>query len=61
MSGKVLSFKDKVLPIVLPRLFDHISPFCCYITWKINVNEVLSEDCFVEFIVEANVSYIIFI
>ncbi len=64
MSGKVLSFKDKVLPIVLPKLFDHVSPFHCYITWKINVKEVLSEDCFVELIVETDeryVSYIIFI
>ena len=61
LSEEVLSFKDKVLPIILPKLFDHVSPVHCYITWKINGKEILSEDCFVEFAVKTNVSHCIYI
>ncbi|CAG8609650.1 17077_t:CDS:2 [Funneliformis caledonium] len=51
LSGQVLSFNDEVIPIILPKLGS--SRFIsCYVTWKINVEKLLSKDCYVEFIVK---------
>ncbi|CAI2197190.1 17299_t:CDS:2, partial [Funneliformis geosporum] len=53
LSNQVLSFKDEVLPVILPKLFDNVIRFFLYyVTWKINVKKLLSKDCYVEFIVE---------
>ena len=54
----MLSFKDEVC-IILPKLFNNVIEFTIYyIIWKINLKEILSEDCFVKFIVDTtDVSY----
>ena len=57
LKSKVCQKRYYLLKIkYFPSFFDHVSPVHCYITWKINVKEILSEDCFVEFIVETRVS-----
>jgi len=47
----VLSFKDEVFPINLPKLVNPCETSSHFVIWKINVKEVLSKDCFVKFII----------
>ncbi|CAG8633922.1 759_t:CDS:2 [Funneliformis caledonium] len=51
LSGQVLSFNDEIIPIILPKL-GSTRFISCYVTWKINVEKLLSKDCYVEFIVK---------
>ncbi|RIA80999.1 hypothetical protein C1645_791467 [Glomus cerebriforme] len=48
LSGQVLSFEDKVLPIKLPKLCNN-AIYNVSITWKINVKKILSKECFLKF------------
>jgi hypothetical protein len=47
----VLSFKDESLPISLPKLTDTHEISSYFITWKINVKEILSKNCFIKFVI----------
>ncbi|PKC02216.1 hypothetical protein RhiirA5_454560 [Rhizophagus irregularis] len=51
LLGQVLSFKDESLPISLPKLTDTHEISSYFITWKINVKEILSKNCFIKFVI----------
>ena len=54
MSGQILSFKGEALNLNLPRLSTSMGYL--YVIWKINVKKILSEDCFIKFVIEYKVS-----
>ena len=48
----MLSFKDEVSTIIsLPVLYNTYNMDSHFITWKINVKEILSKDCFIKFVI----------
>ncbi|CAG8593485.1 5003_t:CDS:2 [Funneliformis caledonium] len=50
---KVLSYENEVFPIIiLPKLCSNSKLTSCYVTWKINVEKLLTKNCYVKFIVE---------
>ncbi|CAB5211092.1 uncharacterized protein OCT59_027463 [Rhizophagus irregularis] len=54
-SEKAITFKGEMPSIGFPKLFNNKKLSSHFITWKINIKKILSEECFVKFtIIEGN-------
>ncbi|PKK79037.1 hypothetical protein RhiirC2_860864 [Rhizophagus irregularis] len=54
-SEKAITFKGEMPSIGFPKLFNNKKLSSHFITWKINIKKLLSEECFVKFtIIEGN-------